>query len=125
ALLDQQQLIETLHADGFDAVVLNFTESTSPIQENGFVVENLLEQVRVAAGTTPIVLVGASMGGLCSRWALDWMETHGVPHGVRTFISFDSPQKGANIPLGIQYWLDFFSGMSADAAYLLGRLDTP
>jgi hypothetical protein len=65
------------------------------------------------------------MGGLCARYALNWMETNGVPHGVRTFISFDSPQTGANIPLGIQYWLDFFSELSGDASQLLGRLDTP
>jgi hypothetical protein len=65
------------------------------------------------------------MGGLASRYALDSIESQNVPHRVRTFISFDAPQKGANIPLGIQYWLDFFSGQSADAAALLAALDSP
>jgi hypothetical protein len=53
------------------------------------------------------------------------MEANGPAHRVRTFISFDSPHNGANITLGIQYWLDFFSGLSPDAAYNLERLDTP
>jgi hypothetical protein len=44
---------------------------------------------------------------------------------VRTFISFDVPHLGANIPLGIQYWIRFFSTQSADAAVLLAELDRP
>ena len=44
---------------------------------------------------------------------------NGMADNVRTFISFDAPHKGANIPLGIQYWVKFFSGQSADADALL------
>ena len=44
---------------------------------------------------------------------------------MRTFLSYDAPQRGANIPLGLQYWVDFFSGQSADAAYFRDRLNTP
>ena len=125
-VLDQQGLIETLRAAGFDAVVLNFTEATDFIQRNAFVVAELVRQVQDAIDPgTEITLVGASMGGLVSRYALAFLETSGNPHRVRTFISFDGPQNGANIPLGMQYWLDFFAEQSADAAYLLGRLDTP
>jgi hypothetical protein len=65
------------------------------------------------------------MGGLCARYALAYMETNALDHRVRTFIAFDSPQNGANIPLGIQYWLDFFKDLSVDAEFLLSRLDTP
>jgi len=53
------------------------------------------------------------------------MEQNADPHRARNFISFDVPHAGANIPLGIQYWLDFFSDRSADAAHLLARLDRP
>jgi hypothetical protein len=53
------------------------------------------------------------------------MEDQGLDHNTRTFISFDSPHKGANIPLGIQYWMLFFSPDSEDAAFLLERLGTP
>jgi hypothetical protein len=126
ALLNQQNLLETLRAEGFDAVVLNFTSATDYMQRNSFVVEALLDEV---AGAIPperdLALVGASMGGVVSRFALAWMESHSIDHRVRSFLSFDSPQSGANIPLGIQYWLAFFSDLSADAAYLLSRLDTP
>lgn len=47
-------------------------------------------------------IVGCSMGGLVTRYALTDMEYNGVDHNTRTFISFDSPQKGANAILGMQ-----------------------
>jgi hypothetical protein len=65
------------------------------------------------------------MGGLCSRYALTWMEDQAIDARVRTFLSFDAPHGGANIPLGMEYWVDFFAGQSTDAAYLLSRLETP
>jgi hypothetical protein len=126
ALLNEQNLIENLRADGYDAVVLNFTDATDYLQRNAFVVTELLNQVRAIVGPqTTVALAGASMGGLIGRYALAYMETHGMPHSVRTFISFDGPQLGADIPLGIQYWVKFFSGQSTDAASLLASLDRP
>ena len=35
-------------------------------------------------------------------------EAQGEPDPANLFIAFDSPQNGANIPLGLQSWLDFF-----------------
>jgi hypothetical protein len=126
ALLNQEGLVEELRTRGYDAVVLDFAESTEYIQRNAFVLVDLLHQVQAAvAPGVDFPLVGASMGGLVARYALAWMEANADPHHVRNFISFDVPHAGANIPLGIQYWLDFFSGQSADAAHLLSRLDTP
>jgi hypothetical protein len=124
--LDQEDLIETLRAVGFDAVVLNFTESTDYLQRNAFVVVELLQQVQAAIDPgMDFVLAGASMGGLVARYALAYMESHALSHRVRTFISFDAPHNGANIPLGVQYWLVFFADRSTEAAYNLERLDTP
>lgn len=125
ALLNQQNLIEDLRARGFDAVVLDFTDATAPIQRNALVVAELVRQVEQAiAPTSTLALVGASMGGLCSRDALLRLEAAGG-HRVRTWISFDAPHLGADIPLGVQYWVDFFSGQSADAAALRDVLLTP
>lgn len=42
------------------------------------------------------------MGGLVARWALRTMENRGLAHESHTYVSFDSPQKGANVPMGIQ-----------------------
>jgi hypothetical protein len=126
ALLNQADLLETLRAIGFDAVVLNFAESTDYLQRNAFVLVELLQQVQAAiAPDMDVALAGASMGGLIARYALAYMETHGPAHRVRTFISFDAPHRGANITLGVQYWVGFFADLSDAAAYNLERLDTP
>jgi hypothetical protein len=125
-LANQQGLMDTLRAWGYDAVILNFTSGTDYIQKNAFALVELIEQIKaqIAPGTD-MALVGASMGGLVSRYALSYMETNALDHRVRLFISFDSPQNGANIPLGLQYWVAFFSGQSTEAADLLAALDSP
>ena len=125
-LLNQENLIEDLRSEGFDAVVLNFTDAVDYIQRNSYVITELIDRVQSEIDpASDMVLIGPSMGGLASRYALAWMENEGIDHRVRTFISFDSPHRGADIPLGLQYWVSFFSGQSADAAYILGRLNTP
>jgi hypothetical protein len=125
-LLNGEGLIETLRADGFDAVVLDFTDATAAVEQNGFVVAELIGQVQDAiAPQSTLAVVGASMGGLCSRYALAYLESQAIPHRVRTWISFDSPHLGADIPLGLQYWIEFFSGQSADAAAFLAVLQRP
>lgn len=125
-LLNSQNLLEDLRADGYDAIVLNFTEATDYIERNSMLLVELLTELRamIPPGNT-MALAGASMGGLVSRYALSYMETHGIPSSVRTYVSFDSPHLGANIPLGVQYWVRFFSGQSSDAAFLLSRLNQP
>jgi hypothetical protein len=90
------------------------------------VVTALLGQIEAsipAERTYP--MIGASMGGLLGRAALAQLEWSGTGHRVETYISFDAPQTGAVIPLGVQYWLQFFADQSADAADLLAALDRP
>jgi pimeloyl-ACP methyl ester carboxylesterase len=125
-LLNRENLLEDLRADGFDAVVLDFTDAVDHIQRNGLVLVELLEMVNAATapGQTSAI-VGASMGGLVSRYALLWMEDQAIPHRVRKLISFDSPHKGANIPLGMQAWVEFFAGQAEEADFLLQQLRSP
>ncbi len=74
-LLNQENMLEDLRADGYDAVVLDFTEATEPIQRNAFVLTELLSRVQNVAGAeTSVAVVGASMGGLVSRYALTWLD---------------------------------------------------
>ncbi len=123
--LNEQNLLEDLRGQGYDLVLLNFHNSMDYIQRNAFLLVKLIQRVNAEkAGYSPLVVAGASMGGLVARYALAYMEQHDIPHDTRTFISFDAPQQGANIPLGIQHWLAFFAGQSAEAEYLLGVLDS-
>jgi len=124
--LNREDMLETIRAAGYDIVMLDFTDATDYIQRNSFVLVELIQQVQsMIDPEVTMVVAGASMGGLCARYALAYMETSVIEHRVRTFISFDAPNHGANIPLGIQYWLDFFSGLSDAAAEMLARLNRP
>lgn len=52
------------------------------------------------------VLIGASFGGLVSKYALLKMHNlEGKDSEVGTFFTYDSPLKGANFPIGIQAFL--------------------
>ncbi len=126
AELNAQNLLETLRGEGFDVVVLDFTDATDDIERNAFVFTTLLQQVEDAIDPSQTVAVaGASMGAVVVRYGLAWLETHHVSHRVRTWISFDGPHRGADIPIGLQYWVKFFASQSADAAYLAGILNRP
>lgn len=125
-LMNQELMIETLLSIGYDAVVLNYGNSTIDIRDNAYLVQELIEEVNSATGGVyPLVIAGTSLGGVTTRYALTYMEANSLPHNVETFISMDSPQNGANIPIGIQYWADFFSGESAEAAAARDALLTP
>jgi hypothetical protein len=125
-LTGKEGLVDSLRALGYDAVVLNFTDGVDYIQKNAFVLVELIQQIQaMTAPGTDLVIVGASMGGLVTRYALSYMEHHSLHHRVRLFVSFDSPQSGANIPLGVQHWVDFFADQAAEAAALLEGLNSP
>ncbi|MFH1194953.1 MAG: hypothetical protein V1720_04535 [bacterium] len=123
-LLNQENLIEDIRSYGYDAVVFNLDSTNYFVQRNSFAVVKLIQMVNSMIGTSKIsVIVGASMGGLLVRYALCYMETNGLDHNIEKFISFDSPQNGANIPLGLQYFAAFFASQSADGQEILDMLN--
>ncbi|UCF05611.1 MAG: T9SS type A sorting domain-containing protein [bacterium] len=124
--LNQEGMLDSILSEGLDVVVLNFTDATDYLQKNSFVTIELIQQVlSMISIREDIALIGASMGGLVGRYTLTYMEANALEHRVRTFISFDSPQRGANIPLGLQYWTMFFAEQSEEAAANLERLNRP
>ena len=78
--------------------------------------------------TQKLVVVGPSMGGLVTRYALRWMETNSLTHNCRLWVSFDAPHRGANIPIGSQYTLEFFAVYGENEAAkqsIADKLDAP
>lgn len=109
------------------------------IERNALVLVELLSRLRfqLADPTQKITILGPSMGGLISRYALALMEknyadagnpaTYQQPywkHNTDTWISIDAPHGGANVPMGDQYFVDYFSGVSEAAEFNLGRLNS-
>jgi hypothetical protein len=107
-----------LLAAGYDIIILDQVKTkpynsggAGQIENNGLVLAKLLEVIYTNYSgtlTDEAIVVGASMGGLVARFGLAWMEANYKPHHTKLFVSFDSPQNGASIPMGLQQLLDNF-----------------
>jgi hypothetical protein len=127
---NKKYVVEELQNDGFDVLILNFpiykvgTQSkTVPsvyrdgggdyVERNAFVLVELIEQVKaklIASGSNErIIIIGPSMGGLISRYALTYMEKNNLEHRCKLWISFDSPHRGANINIGDQLMFEYLN----------------
>jgi pimeloyl-ACP methyl ester carboxylesterase len=117
-----QNFADDLRNQGFDIIVLNFPSYTIPntttvidggadfIQRNAFILVELLNQINAQkVGNEKNVVIGPSMGGLISRYALRYMEMNNLSHDTRLYISFDSPHQGANVPIGFQHLFNYMA----------------
>lgn len=117
-----QNMGDDLRALGFDVIVLNFPNYVRPnttttidggvdfIQRNAFVLIELINQINAQkVGNEQNVVIGPSMGGLISRYALRYMEQNSLSHQTRLYISFDSPHLGANVPIGFQHLFNYMA----------------
>jgi hypothetical protein len=115
-----QNLGDIVRAQGYDVIILNFPTYTRTgtttvvdggvdyIQRNAMVLVELINQINAQkVGTAQNVVIGPSMGGLISRYALRYMEQHSINHDTRLYISFDSPHLGANVPIGFQHLFNY------------------
>lgn len=109
-------LIPILKGLGYDVVVVNHPTywrgqkkidgGADFIQRNAYAHIELYKWLNAQLATNnsseQLVIIGPSMGGQISRFALAYMEGHNIPHNTRLWVSVDSPHLGANIPLGLQ-----------------------
>lgn len=90
-------------------------------QRNAYVLEGLIDycnqQMQNNGSNEQLVLVGPSMGGQITRYALRDMELRGQNHNCRLWVSFDSHHQGSYAPMGIQYSLEQLAKNSNEAAF--------
>lgn len=106
----------------YDIIYLDFSDGAGLIQHNAMVLVELLEWINQPANRTTdaeeTLVIGTSMGGQVARFGLAWMEQQGLCHNSKLYVSVDSPHRGANVPIGIQYLFDRLQNIwiGADAA---------
>jgi triacylglycerol esterase/lipase EstA (alpha/beta hydrolase family) len=91
-----------LSPNDYTTFILNFADGGGDMRDNAQVLQNALNKINAMYPDRMITLVGLSMGGVISRYMLSKMEYEGQEHNVGTFISYDSPQQGANINYELQ-----------------------
>lgn len=115
-----QNLADLVRAEGFDIIILNapqYVSNAVPIdgggdymERNAMVLVELIQTINAQkVGSEELVIIGPSMGGLISRYALNFMENNGLNHETRLWMSFDSPHLGANVPIGFQHQFNFLA----------------
>lgn len=106
---------------GYDLVFVDFADGAADIVLNAGAVQEVINRVnankvndsRFGNIRQQNVVMGLSMGGLCARYALANMTKNfsSTPTETRLLITHDSPHKGANVPLGLQYMIRMFGGV--------------
>lgn len=103
--------LDMVRAAGRSVWVVNFGDGGGALAANAKLVSSAISQAANYGGvlSAPVDVVGLSMGGVITRWALAWDEQNGGPSDglVRLFVSGDSPQQGANANPGFQQLLLF------------------
>jgi len=116
----QINLADQIREEGYDIIIVNFPIYTASgdtidggadyIERNGLSLATVINAINTQkVGEKQNVIVGPSMGGLISRYALRYMETNNIDHDTRLWISLDSPHNGANIPIALQHTLAYFA----------------
>jgi len=116
-ILNTNQLVDTIQSYGRDLIVLDYNDAMRDIKENAALARAAIRYVNANRNNASdkFTVIGASMGGLVTRIALADMDRNPAAYGVSdvdTWLSFDSPHEGANIPLGLQEFFAFFQGKS-------------
>lgn len=106
-----------LLARGRDLVILGYDERSASILDNAeAAIATIRRAIAERQGRTPLVVGGFSMGGLVTRYALALMESRMEDHQTGVYLSYDSPHRGAWIPIGLQAFAHFL----AEAKPLIG-----
>lgn len=101
--LSNYHMISELRRRGRDAIVLGFDERSASIIENAGTAEAaILRTIAERTGNAPLAVGGFSMGGLVTRYALASLESKQVDHQTTLYWSYDSPHRGAWIPIALQ-----------------------
>ncbi|MGW2616193.1 esterase/lipase family protein [Streptomyces sp. NPDC001500] len=116
--------ISELRRRGRDVILLGFEERSASILDNAeAAVAAVMRANAEKQGDAPLVVGGFSMGGIVTRYALAKLETQRMHHQTALYFSYDSPHRGASIPIGVQafsYFIpfanDFAKQMNSPAA---------
>jgi len=113
---------DIVRQNGYDVVVLNFPTyfreedqvwiygGADYIERNAMLLVELIKYINnLKVGDKQNVIIGPSMGGLVARYGLNYMESIGLDHETRLYISFDTPHAGANVPIGFQHMFNYLA----------------
>jgi hypothetical protein len=137
----ETSLIDTMNKENYDVILVNFPyyqkvpndlnsglicAGGDDIIRNGYSIASFIQKINsdlvINGSVEKLVVVGPSMGGLITKFALAYLEKQGIAHNTKLWVSMDSPHQGANIPLAIQQDI-FFLGKKLKNAKANSQFD--
>jgi hypothetical protein len=101
---------EELRKRGQDVILLGYDNRAASILDNAEVALACIRRATVErTGDAPLVVGGFSMGGLVTRYALAKLEALRMRPETAVYLSYDSPHRGAWIPIGVQALAHFIA----------------
>ncbi|MEU5000687.1 hypothetical protein [Streptomyces sp. NPDC021622] len=106
--------ISELRQRGRDVVLIGFDERSASILENAEVARAAIrEAIARRKSGHPLAVGGFSMGGLVTRYALAKMEHDSEDHRTALYFSYDSPHRGAWIPIALQSFAHYIRKLNS------------
>ncbi|MBB1287303.1 T9SS type A sorting domain-containing protein [Flavisolibacter sp. BT320] len=96
--------------DDLEFIILDFKHGNDLLERNAMTLVALIKRLNETYGSQylqDITVIGPSMGSLIAQYALAYMEHNGITHRVKTYISFDGCHQGANVPIGLQNFVEY------------------
>lgn len=91
----------------YDIIYIDWDNGIGDIRQNAETLKKIIKYVndqKAANGSTESnILLGQSMGGLIGKYALVKLEEENYDHDVALFATHDSPLRGSNTPVGVQF----------------------
>ncbi|MYR36526.1 hypothetical protein GTX14_05940 [Streptomyces sp. SID4944] len=101
-------LIGSLRQRGHDVILIGYDERSASILDNArTVTDAIMRTIASQLGAAPLTVGGFSMGGLVTRYALARLEYQRIDHRTQLYFSYDSPHRGAVVPVGLQAFAHF------------------
>ncbi|MFE2291096.1 esterase/lipase family protein [Streptomyces sp. NPDC059452] len=101
-------LIGSLKQRGRDVILVGFDERSASVLDNARTVTDAILRTNASQlGDARLTVGGFSMGGLVTRYALARLEHQRMDHRTGLYFSYDSPHRGAVVPIGLQAFAHF------------------
>ncbi|MFI0959868.1 esterase/lipase family protein [Streptomyces sp. NPDC021080] len=110
--------ISELRRRGRTLILVGFEERSESILRNAeTMMAAIMRTIAEQLDDTRLLAGGFSMGGIVARYALARMELQRMDHRVGCYVSFDSPHRGAWVPIGLQAFAHYLAD-AGDDTYL-------
>ncbi|MET9950781.1 hypothetical protein ABZ135_04435 [Streptomyces sp. NPDC006339] len=119
-------LITKMRQRGRTVILVGFQDRTASILRNAETAQAaIMRTIAEQLGDDRLAVGGFSMGGLVTRYALARMEYQRMDHRTALYFSYDTPHRGAVIPIGIQAFAHFIPTLPGQQNDFARQIDSP